>query len=407
MSENKKLLDITIIFLLLAVVYSCFRVYSGFVNVEKDVAVDFIPFYRAAVHAVNSEFDVVYDTKFSEKVLKTIVLVNSSQGNGGVVLEKSFAPYLYPPHSLLFLGVLGYFEYAVALCAWFLLHIVILAAVFSNDYMKNILPTTLSCFTKIAVYLPFLFAAFIAGQNGILWSALLLAVLAMRKSRPIIAGLILSLFSMKPQIAIFIPMLLLFERNFRVLIIAGAAFLVMVVVSVLVFGSKIWYDYFEIIGYFSQIVKIGSEQVFISASPFSAFRLMGIKTDYAFVLQIIISVVTFLIFCRNVRSCKTEENIILLVVFSTFLFSFYSFIYDAVFLALPCLIFLKIEMQTLNENKLSPYIRILFLMTAFYPVLALTIHQQNVPYCFITILFGFILANIMIVRDKKQLIKFS
>ncbi|MEI6729933.1 MAG: glycosyltransferase family 87 protein, partial [Pseudomonadota bacterium] len=392
MSENKKLLKVIVVLLLLVGFYTCFQAYAKAKSGEDGykVMADFPMFYKAGKDAVSRDITQIYDVDFAAEVA---ALPDGNKSN------KNFLPFLYPPQSLIFIASLGFFNYYIAFGIWFILPLVLLAAVLRSAYVKQIFAGVISLPIVWAVYFSFVLNAFLAGQNGMIWAALIICVLAMRKQKPIVAGILLSLFSIKPQLGVFIPLLLLFERNFKVLVIAALSFLIMSGVATAIWGVDIWSLYYQEAGIFLKIQKRAFEYIMVSSSPYMAFRMLPATYEYSAILQSLLSLAVVAIFFKMLRFCKSEENIILLVSFSALLFSSYSYIYDDIILALPCLIILKKLLACEHEDELSSYMRLAFILTSFIPVIAIKLHHDYIPYCFIAILFSFVVINFYIYKN--------
>jgi len=83
----------------------------------------------------------------------------------------------------------------------------------------------------------------ISGQFFYLGAALILTVLRWRHARPVAAGALLGLLTIKPQLGLFFPILLLAERNWRS--IASAALVASLIVGLtsLLWGAETWAAY--------------------------------------------------------------------------------------------------------------------------------------------------------------------
>ncbi len=78
------------------------------------------------------------------------------------------------------------------------------------------------------------------GQNGALTAALLIAGLSLTKTKPVLAGILFGLLTIKPQIGILVPFCLVASGNYRAIAAAGAVAIVMVILSGTFFGFAAW-----------------------------------------------------------------------------------------------------------------------------------------------------------------------
>ena len=88
-----------------------------------------------------------------------------------------------------------------------------------------------------------------AGQNVFLIAALYVVGFGLLDAQPLLAGAVMGIASFKPQLALMVPFALLGARNWRALTGAAASALLLVLVSVLVFGWGIWEQWFALMLY--------------------------------------------------------------------------------------------------------------------------------------------------------------
>lgn len=380
--QNKNSLNFIAIALFLCTLWTGFQIFTACQNNNKEICQpfeDFSLFYNAGSQAIKRENSKIYDSSYAKEIMNL---------PAGQKLEKSFLPFLYPPQSLPIISLLGLADYNISLTIWFLLQFVIL--------LYAIRPY-LSPFTTLII-IPFILLELLAGQNGMLFLALFLTVINYRKTKPIAAGVVLGIFSIKPQLAIFLPILLLYEKNWRVLGIAITTTVILTLISASIWGFAIWNDYFDMVKIFSQIQYITpKDYITVSASPFMAFRMLNIGSNFAIILQSLISVGVLTIVWQTLKKCKNEQQIIPLLSSATLLFSSYSYIYDDILLLPFCLLLLSHK----NNTQLQ---RIAFIFMAFIPIIAIRLHGLDIPYAFISIIWGFICAVNLINRENNEII---
>ena len=333
---------------------------------ECRLAEDFTLFYQAASNTLQHNNDKIYDVNAAKSAL---IHLKAQE-------ETDFHPFLYPPQSLLLIAPLAYLSYDNALVAWFFLPIILLIFILKNAaFLREESFTTLSI-----IFLPFLMVAFVAGQNSAFWAACFMGVIAWRKSHPVIAALALAMFAIKPQLGIFLPVLLLYEKNWRVLINATCIVLLMMISATQLFGAGLWQDYAHVAQLFSDIQKLApSKYVYVSASPYMALRMLALPSYPAYSLQILISMLTLFAVWKSLEKCQHEKDKITLLCLATLLFSPYSYIYDAILLAYPCIVFFSDKTR-----------RIPFILLVFIPIIAVRLQFMQLPYCFIVISFAFL-----------------
>ncbi|MDX8455899.1 glycosyltransferase family 87 protein [Mesorhizobium sp. VK9D] len=78
------------------------------------------------------------------------------------------------------------------------------------------------------------------GQNGALTTALLIGGLALAPRRPVLAGVLFGLLTIKPHLGILVPFCLLASGNWRAIVAAVATTIAIVLATGLCFGFDVW-----------------------------------------------------------------------------------------------------------------------------------------------------------------------
>lgn len=142
----------------------------------------------------------------------------------------------YPPSVMLLAAPFGALPYMVALAIWTAIGIaafVLALRLWTRD-PRYLLPLLLA---------PPAIFGLVSGQFAFLVTAAILAVLRWRQSRPLLAGLILGLMTVKPQIGLFFPLLLLATRSWKVILAAAATALAVAGLTALFWGVEVWIAY--------------------------------------------------------------------------------------------------------------------------------------------------------------------
>lgn len=142
----------------------------------------------------------------------------------------------YPPSVMLIAAPFGLLPYLPALILWTLIGpVVFYLALRGWTDDRRIIVASLLC--PAAVF------GLISGQFFYLGAALILTVLRWRHSRPVAAGALLGFLTIKPQLGLFFPVLLLAERNWRAIAAAALVTGVLVGLTGLLWGSETWAAY--------------------------------------------------------------------------------------------------------------------------------------------------------------------
>jgi arabinofuranan 3-O-arabinosyltransferase len=188
----------------------------------------FINFWSAARLAMNGQIADIYNWDAFHAFQQNTV-------NADLVLFH----YSYPPVMPLLTLPLAWLPYVAGFVAW-------TAVTWAFFYLalRAAKPSVNALFLSLAVP-AFLFNA-VAGQNGTLTAALLGGGLGLLPRRPVAAGILFGLLCFKPQLVFLVPLALLCGRQWRVLAVAALTSLVLVAVSVALFGPDVWIDYLHV-----------------------------------------------------------------------------------------------------------------------------------------------------------------
>jgi hypothetical protein len=146
--------------------------------------------------------------------------------------------WLNPPHAFLVMAPLSALPYGAAKALWMaltvaaLIGILMLARVRRSDGFALVLAS------------PAMLIAFMLLQLGAFVAVGLMAALLVAKERPVLAGVILALLTMKPQYGLMAPLFLAATGCWRAMVAAAAATIALIVMSALFFGVEPWTAFF-------------------------------------------------------------------------------------------------------------------------------------------------------------------
>jgi hypothetical protein len=274
----------------------------------------------------------------------------------------------YPPHILLFTWPLALFPYPWAFVIW---SVSGLAAVWLTLKTAGI-----QHFWKFGLILPAVATCLAAGQIGLFTGALMVSGLILRDRRPLLSGILFGVLTIKPQMGILIPFLLLYERRWSVIGAAAATTLLLILCSFAMVGVEVWRQYFlqvvpiqnEVLTQWQGVLLVMMPTAFVNA------RLAGYG-DYAFYYQLLTTTVTLGI-CLIALFRSLEANWLNLVIITgTATAMPYFFSYDLVAMGIASLIIIAKE-NIYNQND-----AIFVVFSIIFPVLILLVailHLLNV-----------------------------
>jgi hypothetical protein len=292
--------------------------------------------------------------------------------------------FSYPPTLMLFLWPLAFLGYVPALVAW----TVATAAAFllaAKAYLERAgLPLWL------ALAMPASLVNIWAGHHGFVLGALWLLAFAALPARPLLAGLLIALLTMKPHMGVLIPLVLLARCEWRTIAAAGAATLALIALSITFFGWQAWANYFDWTAKLqaSYLVRDKAFFLYLMPTPWVSFW-MATKTAWlAIAGHLCIAAAAVAIVVRAARSAMPWPELGLLTATATFLVLPYAFNYDMVLVGLAAAILL------FGRGRALPwYGRILAMLAFAAPLLVFLANYFLVPLLPL-VLLGFLFVQL-------------
>lgn len=186
----------------------------------------------------------------------------------------------YPPTQLLVAAPFGLLPYRAALLLWTLLGA---AALFwaARYVWREAKPAVFLFAAPAALF------CLMSGQSSFFTTALLIAGLALLEKRPLAAGVLIGLLSLKPQLVLLMPVLLVAGRHWRTLASAAATTLVLAGAATVLFGVEVWRDYIAYGLPAQHQVLVDTQIIATQAMPtiFTNLHLIGLSTGIAMAVQ--------------------------------------------------------------------------------------------------------------------------
>jgi Glycosyltransferase family 87 len=141
-----------------------------------------------------------------------------------------------PPTALVVMAPFGVLNYFPALLAWF--SVSGLAFFLAGRREVSDLRTL-----AVVLVSPAALLCVLSGQSSLLTTAALLAIFACLDTRPIIAGVLIGMLTVKPQLGVLFPFALIASGRWRVFSAAAATTVALWLASVAIGGIEGWHDY--------------------------------------------------------------------------------------------------------------------------------------------------------------------
>jgi len=230
----------------------------------------------------------------------------------------------YPPHVVLFVWPFGLMPYLPAYIAWCIAGVGLYLIACSS-----IIPRERLLFLAVA---PGVALCVFCGQNGFYTSALLIGGLLNLDRRPVLAGVLFGILTVKPQLGLLLPVLLLLERRWVTIAAAATTTAILVAATAALFGWNVWLEFWQ---------KVLPQQLWLTengegllyslvASAFFGARLVGLPLGVAWAIQYVVAVVAFAAVVWTYWKRRDPALSLALFVTATFLFTPYILNYDMV-----------------------------------------------------------------------------
>jgi len=234
---------------------------------------DSINFWAGARLAIEGRLDVIYDFDRYHAFQTAVV--------GGPI---HLYHYSYPPVALLLTWPLGLLSYPGAWAVWTLAGWVLFLLVMRRAWPPGPLRSLDALLFALAA--PAVTMNVWTGQTGAWIAALIGGALMLLPRRPVLAGALLGLLVVKPQLAVLVPVALLAGRRWAALFACAGTAATLLLASVLLFGVEFWGAYLrrteELRGW---ILEDGTGVRQLFTSVFATARGLSAPVGMAYALQ--------------------------------------------------------------------------------------------------------------------------
>jgi hypothetical protein len=248
--------------------------------------------------------------------------------------DTGYTAFFYPPSFLPFcrpLGLLGYFP---ALAVWLVGTGLVYLAGVRAWWREAGRPAPLWLLFLAFPAVPIVITH---GQTAFLVAGLLGLGALLVPSRPIVAGVLLGLATIKPQFGVLLPLVLLLTRQWKVIAAAVLTALVLAACSALAFGSDVWPAWLAASARAEDAMAAGAVGYAKMTSPFAALKLMGAPTTLAYAVQGLVSLGVAALLARAAWHRRWSGGLAALTLAGAPLVTPFVLDYDMVLLAFPLL----------------------------------------------------------------------
>lgn len=198
------------------------------------------------------------------------------------VRSQPYAAWRYPPVFMLLVMPLGLLGYWAAYGVWL--------AVTALPYVTAIGRISgVRAGLPLALAAPPLFFNLYQGQTGLLTAGLVGLGLALLRTRPSVAGLLIGLACFKPQFGVLLPLALLLGGHGRAFASAAVTVLLLILASLWAFGVTPWVHFFDALGMATRSFDAGLYRLDWMSSVLGSVVQFGGGVTLGWVLQLVVS----------------------------------------------------------------------------------------------------------------------
>lgn len=275
----------------------------------------------------------------------------------------------YPPHILLLIAPFGYLAY---LPAWLLWSVLGLAAFYATIRLApQPLPTPLIALTLLS---PASMVNLLAGQSGFFCALMLLGGLYLLPKKPLLAGLLFGLLTIKPHLGVLLVPALLILGQWRAIAAAIVTTATLIGASILAWGIAPWQAFIEAAPKVSVSLLERFDGFYTLMMPglIAAQRVLGIPLATAWIVFAAIALPLAALILAMIRREGLTPRTTLAMMLGTLLVIPYGYNYDMPAIALALIVYLhQRQPLTSRESLLFQFIWAAPVLVYFLNLLAL------------------------------------
>ena len=367
-ASAKKLIGILTLIVMIAsgLIYSrygysmLFATDGEFINRLGDIAGgDFLVFYTAATMTLKgAALDVWNHAIYEAHMLR--------------IYGKQDLPLYFfnQPVSLLLWAPLGFLHHIHALWLWTALPLVAFALA-----LYRLTGSWLAA--GLAVISPLTAFTAGAGQTGILFAFLLAVYLLAYDRRPAVSGFSAAIWTIKPHLALAMPIAMLLDRNWRAFAGMTIAVFAIVLLTTVIFGFSIWPTFIDGIRYHAgESFHAANPNFDRSSSVLLLMLRLGATIDMAWIAQFAVSAVALALFTFVWRNSTEPVERAFALGFLVCLLTPKVMHYDMVILVVPMVMLIPRLLDATADWTLAglslpiwclPYLEPVFKTMGFHP----------------------------------------
>jgi hypothetical protein len=333
----------------------------------KPLGTDFMSFYAASKLALTGHAAQAWDP-YAHQAAQDAIFGR----------QLGYWAFFYPPAYLLVCTPLALLPYGLSLCVW-LAGTTAAAVLLARQWLKQQAPGIIIGLIPLLAF-PALWINIGNGQNAALTTALFLGGCLLLDRRPVIAGLILGLLIIKPQLGLALPFVLIASGRWKTVFAAGMSVLGLSLAAWLLVGTEGYLAFLHNSGLARTTLEQGLVSPARMQSLFAALMLWKSPLWLAYGAQILLALGVIASACFIIRRYRPDRfGLSALMVAATLLMSPFMLDYDLLLSAIPLgwLIMSGLKDGFRPWEKITALV--VFILPLFARSLALNLHLPLAP----------------------------
>jgi len=194
--------------------------------------------------------------------------------------EQNFS---YPPTIMLIAAPFGRLPYMPALLAWTALGIAAFIAV-ARQHLADRRALIALVLSPAALF------CLMSGQLALVAAAMLVTIFAWLDRRPILAGVLIGLLTLKPQLGLLFPVMLVAGGHGRAFVTAALTALALAALTAALFGQQLWIDFVKVGLPVQNFVLVDPKLTLEPFCPTIYMNLRGLGASFALAMTIQLAV---------------------------------------------------------------------------------------------------------------------
>jgi len=297
----------------------------------------------------------------------------------------------YPPSIMLLTAPFGYLSYTTSLVVFTLVSVVVFVWVALGELHPKLV--------ALALVSPAAMHCLNSGQSSLLTAAVILLVWRMLDKRPILAGVLIGCLSLKPQVALMFPFMLLATQRWKVIASAAVTCIAIALLTGVLFGFKVWEQFIQFgIPWQNHVLTDPTlDSAAMMPTILMTFRRFGLSYDVSMAVQLVFSAaaVAVLVWAFRRPHDVNDKRLFALFTAATVCASPYLLIYDLVPLTVAAIFLMK-------EDRAGGVPKLLLLLIYWLAFLQLAMgdHLRMAGAAFLVpVLIGYLIVDL---RDQRS-----